>query len=457
MIEKTMLDYEAQLASKEQEIGRMRKVRTGPLPHVVPPVTVDEAKLEMSLVARNTEITQLTADKNLLEHELQKLQTKYKCLVTEKDAALHQVETVTHQLKTAQEIMEEKNRTHTEKLQRMEREKDGSLQEQLQKDRIWQLEDELRGMAAEKRASEEALRKQAQNNQELYEQLLHDAHEKMKLSQTKEDEDKQLRQELHDVQSQLEDSTIKVTALEQTKQLLQIQYDEDKKNWERELRTKLQEEKAQSHTTQQQLRQELETLQREQQQKLLAAKKEASEQFVGKYREKKMKYKNKIAALEQEVHAKQQLTENMDIRKYEIRLAEQQQQLVTMQQQLTAARESANRFSRRVTELTEEKRRLVNTYETKLVEEKESMEEYVAQLEQQKESQQQTEEHSVSSHYMHSAVVHFLFLLFTSCPLFIPLWAEPWRHMAVSWFVHVYMSAQIYARQQRIRRAAWYY
>ena len=160
MVENTMLEYESLLAVKEQEISRLRKVRTGPIPHV-PPVTSDEAKLEMSLVARTAEIAQLAADKNLLELKLQELQTNYKCLVTEKDAAIHQVETVTHQWRTAQEMsdsMEKKNRTLTEKLQRIEREKEGSLQEQPQH-RIKQLEDELRGMAAEKEALEEALKK----------------------------------------------------------------------------------------------------------------------------------------------------------------------------------------------------------------------------------------------------------------------------------------------------------
>ena len=98
------------------------------------------------------------------------------------------------------------------------------------------------------------------------------------------------------------------------------------------------------------------------------------------------------------------LTENMAIKKYETRLADLELQLVTMQQQLMAAREKANHSSRQVTELTEEKRRIVNSYETKLVEEKRSMEEYVAQLQQQKEVQQQTEEHSVSPCYMYSAV-----------------------------------------------------
>ena len=440
MVEKTMLEYEAQLAAKDEEIIRMRKVRTEPLYRAIQGVTSDQTKLEISLVARDAKITQLTADKNLLEHELQELQTKYKSLVTERDAAIHQVETVTHQWRTAQKMndsMKEKYRTLTEKLQRMGREEERSLQERQQKDKIKQLEDELRGLAAVKQASEEALRKQVQNNQEHYEQLLYRA-------QTKEDEDKQLRQELLNVQSQLKDSTVKVTVLEQTKQLLLTQLDESKRNLETELRNKLQEEKAQSHTTQQQLRQELETLQREQQQKILAAKIEAGGQFAEKYREKKMKYKNKIEALEQEV-----FTMNIEIRKYETRLADLEQQLVTMYQQLMAARESASCSSRQVIELTEEKRRIVNSYEIKLVEEKRSMEEYVAQLQQQKESQQQTEEPSVSPCYVYSAVVNFLFLLFvfilfTSCPLFIPLWAEPWRHMAVSRFVHVYICSDLF-------------
>ena len=175
MVENTLLKYEAQLAAKDEEISRMRKVRAEPLHHAVQGVTSDQAKLEMSLVARTAEITQLTADKNLLEHELHELQTKYKCLVKEKDAATHQVDTVTHQWRTAQEMigsMEEKNRILTENLQRMGREKEESLLEQQHKDRIKQLEDELRGMDAKKQASEEALRRQVQNNQEHYERLL---------------------------------------------------------------------------------------------------------------------------------------------------------------------------------------------------------------------------------------------------------------------------------------------
>ena len=389
MVEKTMLEYETQLAEKDEEISRMRKVKTGPLPHVQP-VTSGQMKLEMSLVARDAEITQLAFDKNLLEHELQELQTKYKCLVAEKDAATHQIESVTHQWRTAQKMidsMEKKKRTEQRR-----------TEDQQQKDRIKQLEDELRGMAAEKQASEEALRKQAQNNQKHYERLLHRA-------QTKEDENKQ---QLLDVQSQLEESTVKVIALEGAKHLLQIELDEKKKTRETKLRDKLQEEKAQSHTTQQHLRQELETLQREQEQKILAAKRDAVEQVTEKYREKKMKYKKRIEALQQEIQTK--LTENMDIRKYETRLAEQQQQLITKQQQLMAARESANRSSRQVTELTEEKRRIVNSYETKLAEEKRNMEDYVAQLQQQKELQQQTEGPSVSSCMLYVNLLYMYYL-----------------------------------------------
>ena len=218
MAENTIVEYEAQLVAQEK---RLRKARTGPLPHVVQPVTADDAKLEMSLVARTAEITQLAADKNLLELELQELQTKYKCLVTEKDAATHQIETVTHQWRTAQKVsdsMKAKNRTLTEKLQGMEREKEGSLEQQ-QKDKIKQLEDQLRGMTAKKMVSEEALRKQTQNMKEHYERLLQDAHEKtIKLSQTKEDEDKQLRQEL--LQSQLEECRIKQSELQAIQQQL---------------------------------------------------------------------------------------------------------------------------------------------------------------------------------------------------------------------------------------------
>lgn len=184
----------------------------------------------------------------------------------------------------------------------------------------------------------------------------------------------------------------------ENKRLLQIDLDKDKKNCEKELKNKVQDEKGQSHTTRQQLKQELETLQREQQQKSLAAKQEAVEQVIEKYREKKMEYKNKIEALEQE-HAKQQLTETMEIRIYETRLTEQQQQLATIQQQLRAARESANHSSQQVTELTEEKKRILDSYETKLAEEKSSMKEYeieIAQLQLQNDPQQQTDEQLVS-------------------------------------------------------------
>ena len=364
MIENVMLEYEAQLAAKDQEINRMKKVRTGPIPHVVPPVTSDEAKLEMSLVTRTAEITQLTADKNLLVHELQELQTKFKFLVTEKDAATHQVEIVTHQWRTAQkmsDLMEEKNRTLTKKLQRMEREKEGSLLEQQQKERIKQLEDQLRGMAAEKQASEDALRKQAQSNQEHIEQLLQDAHAKIKLSHTKEDEDKQLRQELLNVQSQLQDSTAKITALEKTKQKLQMQLDEGKKTWETELRDKLQKEKAQSHTTQQQLRQELETLQREQQQ-LLMSKEYEIQELAEKLKRKREKCDAKVEKMRKEMETLQQKTRDDAIHAtrqqvemdYRIKQSELQENFVLIQQILAAEREKV--------------RRIVDEYNTKVAE-----------------------------------------------------------------------------------------
>ena len=343
MVEKTMLEYETQLVAKDEEISRMRMVKTGPHNLAIQSsVTSDEAKLEMSLVARTAEITQLAADKNLLECELQKLQTKYKCLVTEKNAVSHQVDTVTHQWRTAQEMsdsMKEKNRTLTEKLQRMERE-EGSLQEEQQKDRIKKLEDELRGMAAEKRALQEALRKQVQNNQEHYEQLLH-----------KEDEDKQLRQELLNVQSQLEDSTAKITALEKTRKLLQNELDEGEKNWERELRNKLLEEKAQSQTTQQQLRQELKTLQQEQQQ-LLATKEYKIQELIEKLQQK---------THDDAAHATRHELEQ----KYKIKQSKLQEQFVAVQQRLAAEREKA---LQKVTELTEEKRRIADEYNTKVAE-----------------------------------------------------------------------------------------
>ena len=355
MIEKTMLEYETQLVAKDEEISRMRKVKTGPLY-----LTSGEAKLEMSLVARTAEITQLAADKNLLEHELQDLQTKYKYLVTEKDTATHQVDTVTHQWRTAQEMsdsMKEKNRTLTEKLQRMERE-EGSLQEEQQKDRIKKLEDELRGMVAEKRALQEALRKQVQNNQEHYEQLLH-----------KEDENKQLGQELIHVQSQLEESTAKITTLEKTKKLLQNELDEGKKNWETELRTKLQEEKAQSHITQQQLRQELETLQQEQQQ-LLATKEDKVQELTEKLKKKRTKYDAKVVKMGKEMETSQQKTRDDATcatrqqleQKYRIKQSELQEQFVTMQHQLAAERERALQL------VTEEKRRIVDEHNTKVAE-----------------------------------------------------------------------------------------
>ena len=363
-----MLDYEAQLAAKDQEISGLRKAKIGPLfPHV-PPLTSDQTKLEMSLVARTAEITQLTADKNVLEHELHELQTKYKSLITEKDAATHQIETVTHQWRTAQEMigsMKEENRTLTEKLQRMEREKEGSLLGQQQKGRIKQLEDDLRGLNAEKQASEEAVRKQVQNNQEQYERLLRRA-------QTKEDEEKQLRQELLDVQSQLEDNIAQVTTLEQTKKLLQNELNEGKKKFDTELRNMLQEEKDKSHTAQQQLRQEMETQQREQQQ-LLATKEHKIHELSEKLKRKGVKHDAKVEKLRKEMEALQRKTHD-DVthatrqhleQKYQLKQSELQEQFVTVQQRLTAERERA---LQKVTELTVEKRRIVDEHNTKVTE-----------------------------------------------------------------------------------------
>ena len=366
MVEKTMLEYETKLVAKDEEISRMRMVKTGPPYLAVQAVTLDEEKLEMSLVARDAEITQLAADKNLLQHELQELQTKYKYLATEKDAATHRIHTVTHQWRIAQEMsdsMKEKNRTLTEKLQKMERE-EGSLQEEQQKDRIKKLEDELRGTAAEKRALQEALRKQVENNQEHHEQLLH-----------KEDEDKQLGQELIHVQSQLEESTAKIMALEETKQILQNELDEGKKNWETELRNKLQEEKAQSLITQQQLRQQLETLHREQQQ-LLTTKEYKIQELTEKLKKKRAKYDAKVVKMKEEMETLQQKTHDDAThatrqeleQKYRIKQSELQEDFAAMQHQLAAEREKGNRTIQKVFELTEEKRRIVDEHNTKVAE-----------------------------------------------------------------------------------------
>ena len=95
-MESTMAEYERQIVAKDHEITRLRKAKTSPLPHMVVPPTMtnEEKKLQISLVDRDAKVTQLTAERDLLQHdkdiiqqELHDTQAKYRALKSQHQAA----------------------------------------------------------------------------------------------------------------------------------------------------------------------------------------------------------------------------------------------------------------------------------------------------------------------------------------------------------------------------------
>ena len=336
VMEKNMMKYEDQLATKEQEIRELRK-RCASVPqhaHVPGPAKNNEVNQELSEYLRDAHVTQLSSDKDLLEYQLHEARTEYKTMLS--------------QNLSKKLLMEEKIKSLEKQIQNMLREKEELLAM-------------VKTLTAEKKASDEFFWKQVQNEQEQCEQMLKSVQDEVTHPLQSHDQE---CHELQTVRSQLEDSNAKVTAPEQAKQVVQNDLDEEKK--EREvlvaLNQKLEKENKDEEQCQQQLRQEVETLK----QQLTAAQQEAA-------------------------HSSQHVTELTEERKrtaeeYKIKQADMQQQMKRLWQQLSTAREEAVCSSQQVTELTKEKSMIKEVYENQMAELREQLVTQQCEMKQQEES-----------------------------------------------------------------------
>ena len=318
-----MCQYEDQLAVRDEQLQQLQsaaQARAGRLPQMVTleeqirQMTEKQAKLEISFVTRDAQLTQLDTEKALLQQQLQealtncqqqdgevrRIASENQALVAEKEAAAHSLEVAQDKITT----MDKEILKLTEQL-KMEKEKEvqslSSREQQLQ-EKVEKLVHEVTGMKAEKAASEEATRKQFNNFKEHYEQEVRSAQEEMdkatKQKNAQIEKIHQLRGELQELQTQLEEKNKVVMALKETKELLEAQLEEKKDKKDTELAEKKQ--KAETALVKQQ---EVETLQKQ----LEASHGEAAQsaQLVAELKEKrrksKEKYETKLAELQQQL------------------------------------------------------------------------------------------------------------------------------------------------------------
>ena len=235
VMEKNMMKYEDQLATKEQEIRELRK-RCGSVPAQHDPVSGpaknSKVNQELSDYLKGTHMTQLSSDKDLLEYQLQEARTKYKTMLSQNTSK--------------NLLMAGKIKFLQEQVENMQKEKEELLAT-------------VKTLTAEKKASDELLRKQVQSNQEQSEQMLKSVQDEVTHPPQSHNQE---CQELQTVRSQLEDSSAKVTVLERAKQVVQNELDEEKKKREVlvALNQKLEKDIKDKEQCQQQLRQKVDTL-----------------------------------------------------------------------------------------------------------------------------------------------------------------------------------------------------
>ena len=68
-MESTIREYEHQIVVKDHEITRLKKAKTSPLSHVTPPALEKETSLQMSLIHRDAQLTQLSNERDLIQHD----------------------------------------------------------------------------------------------------------------------------------------------------------------------------------------------------------------------------------------------------------------------------------------------------------------------------------------------------------------------------------------------------
>lgn len=203
VMDKNMSDYEEQMAAMYLEIAQLKNGRSEVQ-------TNKDTKLDMSLVSRQAQVTELTAEKKVLELQLQEAQTKpneklkklmiekeelfnekqaldkkYNSVVAERQAALHKVE-----------IHKNKEQTLEQAIQ--------FLKEQLQE---------------EKRMQEHYEYEKQKDREET----------KQRVARVKNEEIGKLKGDLATMQSQLEDMKTKMETLKESKHFLNVQQQENER------------------------------------------------------------------------------------------------------------------------------------------------------------------------------------------------------------------------------------
>lgn len=239
-----MSDYEEQMAALYHEISQLRSELQ----------TNKDTKLEMSLVSRQAQVTELTAEKNVLQLQLQGAQTrpneelkklmiekeellsdkqaldkKYKSVVAEKHAAHHQVEI----FKNKQQTLEQAIQLLREQLQEEKKRQEVALssREQELQEKCAKMEEERNTLLRERSASKSATENQFKRMQEHYEgEKQKDREEtEQRVARVKNEEIGNLKGDLATMQNQLEDMKTKIETLEESKHFLNVQQQENER------------------------------------------------------------------------------------------------------------------------------------------------------------------------------------------------------------------------------------
>ena len=311
-MEKNISDYEEQMAAMYLEIAQLKNGRS----------ELQDTKLEMSLVSRQAQVTELTAEKRVLELQLQEAQTKpneelkklmiekeelfnekqalnkkYNSIVAERHAALHMVEI----LKDKQRTLEQAIQLLREQLQEGKQNQKvamSSCEQELQ-EKCKKMEEERNTLLRERSASRSATENQFKCMQEHYEgekQMVREETEQ-RVARVKNEEIGKLKGDLATMQSQLEDMKTKMETLKESKHFLNDQQQENER--------KLAEAETEKAAINKQLglyKEVVKTLQ----QKLFAAQKEVThlsqdrKWFQNQYTNKLAELNHKVETLQQQ-------------------------------------------------------------------------------------------------------------------------------------------------------------
>ena len=246
VMEKNMSDYEEQMAVLYLEIAQLKNGRSELQ-------TNKDTKLEMSLVSRQAQVTELTAEKKVLELQLQEAQTKpneelkklmiekeelfnekqaldkkYNSVVAERHAALHMVEI----LQDKQRILVQAIQSLREQLQEGKQNQVAmSSREQELQEKCKIMEEERNTLLREQSASKSAVENQFKRMLEHYEGKKQKDREEteQRVARVKNEEIGKLKGDLATMQSQLEDMKTKMETLKESKHFLNVQQQENER------------------------------------------------------------------------------------------------------------------------------------------------------------------------------------------------------------------------------------